>query len=227
MNKSKKQADWGVIFDLDGTMVDNSSYHRQAWFDVCRQYKIPMNMDLYHQKVHARSNDKIAVNLFGKDIDQAFIKRIEHEKESLYRQTYAPVMKAADGLIDLLKNLKAAQIPCGAASNSPKDNVDFILDGLNVRPYFSSVFYRDHVKVGKPNPEVLLKTADGLGLAAHRCILFEDSASARTAGIPYIAITAGADPNELKETYDAAAVLKDFTQVSVMDLALLLTPFQS
>lgn len=227
MHNKHRPADWGVIFDLDGTMVNNTSYHRQAWFELCKQHNIPMDMDLYRRKVHARSNDKIVPNLFGDGVDQAFIRQIEDEKETLYRRLYRPVMKPTAGLLPLLNALRAADIPCGTATNSPKDNVDFILDGLNLRPYFKSVFYRDHVKHGKPDPELLLKTAEGLGLPPNRCILFEDSASgfkaARTAGMPYIVITAGGDPNELKEAYDAATVIEDFTHITVDDLPAFLT----
>jgi HAD superfamily hydrolase (TIGR01509 family) len=227
MHNKPKPADWGVIFDLDGTMVCNTSYHRQAWFDLCKQHNIPMNMGLYHRKVHARSNDKIVPNLFGDRADQAFIRQIEDEKETLYRKTYKPFMKPNPGLMPLLDSLRAAAIPCGMATNSPKDNVDFILDGLNLRPYFKSVFYRDLVKHGKPDPELLLKTAEGLGLPPHRCILFEDSASgfkaARAAQMPCIVITAGGDPSELKEAYDAVAVMEDFTHITIDDLPALLT----
>jgi beta-phosphoglucomutase len=225
-NKSRP-ADWGVIFDLDGTMVCNTSCHRQAWFELCKQHNIPMNMDLYHQKVHARSNDKIVPNLFGDGVDQAFIQQIEDEKETLYRRTYKPFMKPNPGLMPLLDALRAASIPCGMATNSPKDNVDFILDGLNLRSYFKSVFYRDLVNHGKPDPELLLKTAEGLALPPQCCILFEDSASgfkaARAAQMPYVVITAGGDPNELKEAHDAAAIMEDFTCVTADNLPALLT----
>lgn len=230
MQNKNKTADWGVIFDLDGTIISNTSYHRKAWFELCRRHGIPMNMDLYHQKVHARSNDKIVPNLFGEEVDEKFIRQIEDEKETLYRQTYRPFIKATAGLMPLLDALKAKGIPLGTASNSPKDNVDFILDGLNIRPYFKSVFYRDHVKIGKPDPEVLLMTAAGLNLPPQCCILFEDSSSgfkaARAAQMPYIVITYGGNPNELKEAYDAAATFEDFTQVTLNNLAELVEKFQ-
>jgi len=227
MHNINKTADWGVIFDLDGTMVSNTSYHRQAWFDLCERYHIPMNMDLYHQKVHARSNDKIVPNLFGPDVDQAFIDKIEIEKETLYRKTYGPVMKPTAGALALLEALANENIPCAAATNSPKDNVDFILDGLKIRPRFKSIVCRDLVKVGKPDPEMLFMAAAGLNLPPQRCVLFEDSASgfkaARAAGMPCIAITAGADPGELKEADCAAAVCEDFTQITVSALADIVT----
>ena len=213
---------FAAIFDIDGTMVNNTPYHRQAWFDLCKRYGIKLDHQSYHEKIHARSNDKIVPNLFGPDVDETFILKIEHEKESLYRETFLPVMKETPGLLALLKTLRNKQIPCAAASNSPKANVDFVLDELNVREYFQAVTYRDLVEVVKPNPELLLKAAAGLGFAPKKCLVFEDSASgfkaARAAKMPYIAITYGADPHELTEAHDAAAVHRDFTGVQLYQL---------
>lgn len=209
---------FGVIFDIDGTMVNNTGYHRRAWFELCARYNIPMDHQSYHEKIHARSNDQIAANLFGPQIDEAFIRKIEVEKESLYRDTFRPVMKETAGLTALLNQLAENAIPCAAASNSPKENVDFVLDELELRKFFRAVVYRDLVSVGKPDPELFLKSAAGIGVRPEKCLVFEDSASgfraARTAGMPYIAITFGADPHELTEAYDAKAVCEDFSEIS-------------
>lgn len=218
---------WGVIFDIDGTMVNNTPYHRQAWFDLCRRYGIELNHQSYHEKIHARSNDKIVPNLFGPDVDEAFILRIEHEKESLYRETFRPVMKETPGLTTLLNQLRDNGIPCAAASNSPKANVDFVLDEMGIRSFFQAVTYRDLVKVGKPDPELFLTAAAGIGIPPEQCLVFEDSASgfkaARAAGMRYIAITFGADPHELNEARDATAVHENFTQIHLFQLSRIFT----
>jgi HAD superfamily hydrolase (TIGR01509 family) len=213
---------WAVIFDIDGTMVNNTPYHREAWFELCRRHGIKLDHQSYHEKVHARSNDKIVPNLFGEDVDTAFVQKIELEKEGIYRDSFRPVMAETPGLIALLEALQRAGVPCAAASNSPKANVDFILDEMNLRQFFRAVIYRDLVTVGKPHPELLLKAAEGLGISSVRCLVFEDSASgfkaARAAQMPYVAITYGADPHELSEAHDAAATSNDFTQITVQQL---------
>lgn len=215
--KTNQTEKWGVIFDIDGTMVNNTGYHRRAWFDLCERYHIPMDHQSYHKKIHARSNDRIVPNLFGPDVDAAFIRKIEIEKESLYRQTFRPVMKETAGLTALLDTLTANEVPCAAASNSPKENVDFVLDELGLRKFFQAVVYRDLVSVGKPNPELFLKAAAGMNLSPQRCLVFEDSASgfraARAVEMPYIAITFGADPHELTESHDAEGIYTDFTEI--------------
>jgi HAD superfamily hydrolase (TIGR01509 family) len=222
----KERNKWGAIFDVDGTMVSNTAYHRQAWYDLCAKYGIPMDHESYHAKIHARSNDKIVPNLFGPNVDEAFIRKIENEKETLYQDLFRPVMRETPGLTALLTALNEAGIPCGAASNSPKSNVDFVLDGLGIRHLFSTVYCRDDVSVGKPDPELLLKTAASLNLPPHRCLVFEDSSSgfaaARAAGMPYVVITAGGDPSELTQAYDARLICEDFTSLTPDKLAALM-----
>jgi HAD superfamily hydrolase (TIGR01509 family) len=217
--KNSQLHNYGVIFDIDGTMVNNTSYHRQAWFDLCKRYDIQLDHQSYHEKIHARSNDRIVPNLFGPAADESFIRKIEIEKETLYRQRFGPVMTETLGLTALLKKLQEHGIPCAAASNSPKENVDFVLDELKIRDYFQAVTYRDLVKVGKPDPELFLKAAEGMNVAPERCLVFEDSASgfkaARAAGMPYVVITFGGDPHELTEAHDAAAIYEDFSQINV------------
>jgi len=214
---------WAVIFDVDGTMVNNTSFHRQAWFDLCARYDIPLTHEAYHDKVHARSNDKIVPNLFGASVDTAFIRRIEIEKESLYRETFRPQMRETPGLTALLTALAENGVLCAAASNSPVENVDFVLDGLGLRGFFPVIFCRDDVAAGKPNPELFLKTAAGLNLPSDRCLVFEDSASgfaaARNAQMPYIAITCGTDKAELAQAHDAKLQCENFTDLTVQKLS--------
>ena len=223
---SQNGSNWGVIFDLDGTMVNNTAYHKQAWIDLCANHGITLTPKGYFEKIHARGNDKIVTNLFGPQVNAEFIRRIGHEKEKIYQEAFGPVMNETPGLTALLSALNAAGIPCAAASNSPQINVDFVLDGLNLRRFFKNVINRDHVRIGKPDPEMLLKSAAALNLPPDRCLVFEDSSSgfaaARAAGMPYIAITIGTEPDELAHAYDAKARHIDFTPLTPNELASLM-----
>lgn len=214
---NQQQYNFGVVFDVDGTMVNNTPYHRQAWFDLCGRYDIEMDDTLYLEKVHARSNDKIVANLFGDAANEELVRKIELEKETLYQDSFRPVMAEVPGLVALLKTLRDAGIPCGAASNSPQMNVDFVLDALDIRSYFTAVVNRDMVRMGKPDPEVLIKTTAGMGLTPQDCVLFEDSSSgfaaAHNANMPYIAICT--EPDEKHHAHDAKAIFNDFTEITV------------
>jgi beta-phosphoglucomutase len=210
---------WGVIFDIDGTMVDNKGYHEQAWVELCRRYGINLTAEAYRTHIHARTNDKIIPDLFGADIGAEKVACIALEKEMIYRDLYRPHLKPLPGLVKLLDELKKNGIPCAAASNSPAGNVNLVIDGLAVRHYFASVICADDVSHGKPDPEIFLTSAKRLGLPPQQCIVFEDSGpgfeAARRAGCPYIVIALGAEEEHLARSKGAAAVYHDFTDITI------------
>ncbi len=219
---SSAENGWGVIFDVDGTMVDNAAYHENAWIELSRRHGLGITREFYREHIHSRSNDKNVKKLFADKATPEMIERISLEKETIYRDSFRPVIKEIAGLTGLLEALKAANVQCAAASNSPKGNVDMVLDELDLRKYFGVVIDRDQISHGKPDPEMFLATAQRLGLDARRCVVVEDSLSgfraAERAGMKYIVITVGADAEELKHAGNACAMYEDFTAITAQRL---------
>jgi HAD superfamily hydrolase (TIGR01509 family) len=230
MSSGKKTANinsFCVIFDVDGTMVDNAAYHQKAWIELGKLYDLPITEDYYKSNIHARSNEQIVKTLYNNDtVDKELTQRIERDKEGIYRKLYRPHLKEIPGLTDLIEALKENAVPCAVASNSPKENVDMVLDELDIRKYIDLVIDCNQVKKGKPDPEALLTIASNLGFLPQNCLVFEDSPSgikaAENAEMPCIIITAGAhiEINELNAI--PVAVHKDFTGIKVSALAELL-----
>jgi beta-phosphoglucomutase len=216
------KAKWGVIFDVDGTMVDNKDFHRKAWIELCRRYGMELTGADYRRLIHARPNDRIVPDLFGADIAKTRAAEIALEKETIYRSLYRPHIRPIAGLLALLDELKGRDIPCGAASNSPKGNVDLVLDELCIRSYFDSVICSDDVSNGKPDPELFLTAAARLNLSPQQCIVFEDSSpgfeAARRARCVCIAITSGADSEHLTSSKSTIAMHKDYTTITFAQL---------
>ncbi len=225
-NTETSAASCGIIFDVDGTMVDNAAYHEKAWIELGRRRNLPITSQYYRTRIHARSNDKNVQGLYNNTATPELIAQISGEKEAIYRQTYRPVIAEIPGLARLLAALHAQRVPCAAASNSPRENVDMVLDELRIRKYFSVAIDRNQISRGKPDPESLLTAAAAFKLPPHRCLVVEDSPSgfqaARNAGMKYIAITAGADPNDLQHAAAAAAVYRDYSTIAPENLATLL-----
>ena len=212
------QNDWAIIFDVDGTMVDNALYHENAWIELGKRHNIDVTPDYYKTYIHAKCNARNARTLFGDDIAEDFVEKVSDEKETIYRDSFRPVLKEIAGLTALLKQLSEANIPMGVASNSPKGNVDLVLDELNIRHYFGAVLDRDMLAVGKPNPEGLFTVAKQLGIETDRCLVVEDSPSgfkaAENAKMKYIAIAAGSNEEDLKHAATALAIYDDFTTIT-------------
>jgi len=197
-----KCKDWAVLFDVDGMMVDNHKYHEQAWIELGRRLNLPIDQKYYRQNIHARSNDEIVKKLFPNKKSEKFIQKIGDEKEAIYRELYRPFIKEIPGLTKLLKALNTKNVPCAAVSNSPKENVDMVIDVLSIRNFFDVVLNCNDVSKAKPDPAIYLLAAKRLNIPIQRCIIFEDSftgfKATESCGAPYIVITTGMNKKDQK-----------------------------
>jgi len=211
-------ADFAVVFDLDGTMVANTSFHEAAWIELCKRHHKPISRQFYRNSLHARSNETIVRKIFGAACPADLIVAIAEEKEQLYREMYGPRVEPVAGLQKLLEQLKQSGIPCAVASNSPQANVDLVLTALKIRDFFTVVVHRGLVRRGKPHPDLFLSAAKGLKMVSQRCLVLEDSATgfaaAASAGMPFVAITAGTAPEDIAK-YGAKSSHRNFLDLSV------------
>ncbi|PTM11234.1 MAG: beta-phosphoglucomutase [Bacteroidetes bacterium] len=182
----------GIIFDMDGTMVDNMMIHHRAWQRKLAELGLDFTLQEVVEQIHG-VNDEILVRLFGDRFTAAERQQIAAEKEAAYREIFLPELKLIDGLPQFLDQLQQAGVPLVIGTAAPVENMDFILDELHLRPYFRAAFHAGDVSQGKPHPEIFQKAAAALGLAASDCLVFEDSPTgietARRAGSQAVAIT--------------------------------------
>jgi HAD superfamily hydrolase (TIGR01509 family) len=210
----------GILFDVDGTIVDNHAHHEAAWIAWGRRRGREISPAFYREHLYARSNDRILRTLLGDDLAAEQVEAMASEKEALYRELYAPHLAPMPGLVEWLKALALAGVPCAAASNAERVNVDFVLDGLKLRDRFRVVLAREDVAHGKPDPEIFLLAARRLGAPPARCWVFEDSAAgfeaAHRAGMPCVAITGHSRAADVPSHVRARH--RDFTTVRVSEL---------
>jgi beta-phosphoglucomutase-like phosphatase (HAD superfamily) len=88
-------------------------------------------------------------------------------------------------------------VPVALATNAERANVDFVLDGTNLRSHFHVIVDGSQVPCPKPAPDVYLKAAAELGIAPANCVAFEDSlvgvTAARAAGMRVVGVLTHAD----------------------------------
>lgn len=178
------------IFDMDGTLVDNCSYHVTAWREFSRRYGNELTERDILDWMGATGSFYLE-HIFGRKLTADEIARYAGEKEAIYREIYTPV--APDGLIDLLDDARERGIPCAVATGGPRDNVDFILDGLNLRERFRCVVDSSMYARSKPAPDCFLAAAGHLGVAPDEALVFEDATmgikAAQAAGMKVVAVT--------------------------------------
>lgn len=204
---------------MDGVLVDNGAYHYQAWKIFCDKFNIPFSEKKFRTVFFGRTNEQVLTDLFDRILSANEIEQMALEKEQIYRKIYAPQLKPVKGLLPFLEKLKVNNIPVGVATSAPKENVDFILNGLNIQKYVDVVVDDSMVSNGKPNPEIYLKAAQLLNTKPENCVVFEDSLSgtksAFDAGTKVIALTTTLPAEKHKYVH---RIIDDFEEVSVEDV---------
>jgi HAD superfamily hydrolase (TIGR01509 family) len=133
--------------------------------------------------MHGKRNEELVPELFGPGLGDAEIRRHGAAKEALYRERLGAGLEGilVPGVREFLAAFDAA--PTGLGTNAERPNVDFILDGADLRRYFDVVFDGGQVTHAKPHPEIYLRCAERLGIAPANCIVFEDSPTGTAAGL--------------------------------------------
>ena len=176
----------GVLFDMDGVLVNNTQAHVKAFEIFCERYGVE---DWQHklQTAFGMGNDDIMRLILPEEIiREKGMKALGEEKEAIYREVYAPEIRPVRGLVELLEELRRRGIRCAVGSSGCRENVDFVLSNCGITDYFSCIVSGDRVTRCKPDPEIYLLAAEGLHLPSAECLVFEDArvgiTAARRAG---------------------------------------------
>jgi len=208
-----------LIFDMDGTLVDNMEYHKQSWIELFKFHQLDLDYTTFDNQYHKGSLVEIMARLFPDIEDHKELFRIGSYKEELYRELYRPNVKAIDGLHPFLNLQQERKIPMGIATMGDQHNIDFIFDALKLETYFHSTTGGHQVTNGKPHPEIFLTAAQKLEVAPEDCLVFEDTRSgitaARAAKMQVIGLTTMFDQKTLLELGCVQAV-DDYSQINII-----------
>lgn len=211
---------FAVIFDMDGTMVDNTPYHYRTWQVMFKKYSLgEISEHTYFSQFSGVPIKDSIQRLFGNTHSTGQLHKLVQEKESTYQELYTPHVAPINGLINFLSELKQAGIKLAIASSASIHDIDFILERIHVRDYFDVIVDGSQVSNGKPNPDIFLKAAAHLQTAPQDCFVFEDSIAGikagNAAGMKVIGITTG---NTAEQLQPSVMVIDDFTELNVQKL---------
>lgn len=191
-NASRRQdyAEYGgLIFDLDGTLVDTMPAHFQAWTLTAQRYGLTFPESRFYALggVPAVQIVELLAREAGVELDAI---AVAHEKEQLYFDRLEAV-HLVQPVVEIVQTMAGIR-PLAVATGSPRWIADAILERVELRPQFQTIVTADDVERPKPAPDMFLLAASGLGVEPHRCIVFEDAdpglEGARAAGMDTVDI---------------------------------------
>lgn len=203
----------GLIFDLDGVIVDTAKYHYLAWRNLANElgFEFTEEQNELFKGVSRKRCLEILLEIGKIEATQEQFDTWMIEKNEDYLK-YIEKMDASEILPDVarvLEFLKKRQIPIALGSASK--NARPILEKVELLHYFDIIVDGNNVTKAKPDPEVFLIAAKKLGVDSENCIVFEDAVAGIQAANAAKMISIGiGDSNVLSEAHHN---FKDFTEI--------------
>lgn len=211
------------LFDLNGTMIDDMDYHCKAWFNILNDdLGANLSWEQIKEQMYGK-NTELLIRVFGKDrFTKEEMDELSVEKEKRYQAAYRPILKLIDGLDQFLLESKKAGIKMGIGSAAIPFNINFVLDGLDLRQYFDSIVSADDVVESKPDPETYLKGASELQVLPEDCIVFEDAPkgveAAERAGMKTVVLTTMHEAHEFEAYHNIICFIKNYHELDLNSL---------
>ncbi len=165
----------GLIFDLDGVLVDTVPAHFAAWKRMFEEHGYEFGKAEYRRLVDGRPRFDGARAVMTRhsenEVRTAADKKNDYYVEMIERGEF----RVFDAAVHLVRQCQSEGYGLAAASSSA--NVWAVLEKAGLLDAFPVVIGGDDVENGKPNPDIFLAAASGLGLEVDECIVIEDSSS--------------------------------------------------
>lgn len=177
MGERSLQTKGGVLWDMDGVLVDTGDYHYRAWSKVISEQGIHLTNDMF-RSTFGMNNEQILGILMGDRLDARNKAEISNAKEEAFRQAIQGNAKLLPGVLKWLKRLSEWGLKQAIASSAPPANIDALVSELDIGSYFDAIVSGEDLP-SKPDPAVFLEAARIIGVDPEGCVVIEDS----TAGI--------------------------------------------
>jgi HAD superfamily hydrolase (TIGR01509 family) len=205
-----------LIFDMNGTMINDMDYHTKAWQRIFNE---ELGGNFTWNEVKAQmygKNPEVLERVFGPlKFTEDEKAELSFAKEKRYQEEYLPHLALLPGLAEFLEQAHQLQIPMAVASAAIPFNIDFVLDNLNIRHYFTAIVSADDVLLSKPHPETFLKAAQLLQVDPVNCLVFEDvpkgAEAALNANMPAVILTTTHQKDEFEHLPHILHFSNDFT----------------
>lgn len=165
----------GVLFDMDGLVLDTEKLYTRFWMEACRFYGFPMTREqaLKMRAANSRLSEENLHSFFGPEVDyrKCRAKRIELMDAFIEEQG----VETKPGIVELLDALDSRGIPAAITSSAPRERIEKHLASVGLLHRFTAICSGHDVPNGKPAPDIYLHGAACLGLPAESCLALEDA----------------------------------------------------
>ncbi len=207
-----------VIFDMDGVISDTQSLHAQVESQVLKKFGITLSPTYITEHFSGTKDVELFIKILAQHKSHESAQKLLEEKwQRMYM--HEDKIRAIDYVKPFIASLSAQGLLLAVGSASRTQFVEYVLNKLDLRKYFSVIASSYDVALGKPHPDLFLLAAHKLNVTPDTCVVVEDAPAgieaANRAGMKSIGITTTHTKADLKM---ATKIIDSFTQISVDEI---------
>ncbi|MFK7748553.1 MAG: HAD family hydrolase [Kordia sp.] len=206
----------GVLFDMDGVIVDTEPLHHKAYYQMFDEVGIAVSPALY-QSFTGQSTINICKRLCDHFKLTKAPETLVQLKRKSFKHLFAndPSLTLIDGVLDIIKEYHDRELKLVLASSASMMTIDNVFERFDLNQYFMAKFSGADLQQSKPHPEIFEKAAYATGYARTNCMVIEDSTNgikaANAAGIFCVGYDS---PHSKNQDYSTAnMVISDFKEI--------------
>jgi HAD superfamily hydrolase (TIGR01509 family) len=144
----------GVIFDVDGTLVDSNDAHAQSWVDTFAEagYNVPFDVV---RPLIGMGGDKLLPKAIGIAVDSDEGKKLTKRRSEIFRENYLPKLKPLEGSRDLLLRVRADKLKPVVATSAKEEELEGLLKAAQVADLMEEKATASDAKRSKPDPDIV------------------------------------------------------------------------
>ena len=199
----------GVAFDLDGLLVNTEELYQHVGSELLARRGRLFEADLLDRMMGRPQAVSLQIMIEWHRLDDT-IEVLAAETSEIFATLLDTHLETMPGAVPLLDAISARNLPRGVATSSGPGFAHDVLGRVGLMDRFGFVLTSADVSQGKPHPEIYLRAAERLGIAAERMLVFEDSANgcraAVAAGATVVAVPGG---HSLRHDFSGAALIAE------------------
>lgn len=202
----------GLIWDMDGVLVDSGRAHYEAWKRLFDELGRPLT-EAQVAETLGMANEAILRLWLGENAPKAELDALADRKEATFRELVGAHMRVLPGVEAWLERARQRGYRQAVASSAPMANIVAVIQALGLADAFDLLLSGARLPASKPDPAIFVQAAAGLGVPPERCVVLEDAVqgveAALRAGMRCIAVANTRSVQELAAAHRVVASLEE------------------
>jgi HAD superfamily hydrolase (TIGR01509 family) len=204
----------GVIFDIDGTLVDSNDAHAESWMDTFAETGYDVPFDVVRPLI-GMGADKLLPKTIGVKHDSEEGKKLIKHRSEIFRKKYLPTLRPLAGSRALVLRVRSDGLKAIVATSAKDEELKGLLEAAEVADLMEEKATASDAKRSKPDPDIVEAAIEESGIPPHKLVMIGDTPydieAATRAKVRTIAFRSGgwsdADLHGAVEIYDGPADL--------------------